>query len=273
MQGWSSDDVQSNGIRLHYYRTGGDKPPLVMAHGITDSGLCWSPVARVLEADYDLIMVDARGHGKSEVPATGYTNADHAADYAGLIRELGLQRPALLGHSMGAATVAYLAAQHPDLAGCILLEDPPWSAKESAPSPQEQQARADAWRQDVIARQRLSRVEILDQVRQQQPRWSEDEFEPWVEAKLQVSPNVLNYVGAPSIHWSDYVGAIRCPALLITGDTELGGIVSPQVAAAVVALNPNFQVAHLAGAGHSVRREQFRRYVEAVQRFLHKVYR
>lgn len=273
MQGWSSGDVQTNGIRLHYYRTGGDKPPVVMAHGITDNGLCWTPIARVLETDYDLIMVDARGHGKSEVPATGYTNADHAADYAGLIEALGLQRPALLGHSMGAATIAYLAAQHPDLAGCILLEDPPWNPKGSAPSPQEQQARAEAWRQDVIARQKLSRAELIAQGRQQQPHWSEDEFEPWVEAKLQVSPKVLDYVGAPSIHWTDYVPAIRCPALLITGDTGLGGIVSSQVAAEVVALNPSCHLAHIADAGHSVRREQFGPYVEAVRRFLHEVYR
>jgi N-formylmaleamate deformylase len=272
MQGWDSGDVQTNGIRLHYYRTGGDKPPVVMAHGITDSGLCWTPVARALEADYDLIMVDARGHGKSDAPDAGYMNADHAADYAGLIQGLGLHRPALLGHSMGAATVAYLAAQHSDLAGCILLEDPPWSAKEQAPSPQEQQARAEAWRQDVIARKKLSRTELLAQVRQQQPLWSEDELEPWLDAKLQVSPNVLDYVSTRSIHWTEYVAAIRCPALLITGDTALGGIVSPQVAGEVVALNAGFQAVHIAGAGHSVRREQFGHYVEVLRKFLQDHY-
>jgi N-formylmaleamate deformylase len=272
MQGWSPGDVQTNGIRLHYYRTGGDKPPVVMAHGITDSGLCWMPVVRALEADYDLIMVDARGHGKSDAPDAGYTNSDHAADYAGLIQELGLHRPALLGHSMGAATVAYLAAQHPDRAGCILLEDPPWSAKAQAPSPQEQQARAEAWRQDVIARKKLSRAEILAQVRRQQPRWSEDELEPWLDARVQVSPNVLDYVSTRSSHWTEYVPAIRCPALLITGDTALGGIVSPQVAEEIVALNAGFQVAHIVGAGHSVRREQFGHYVKAVRKFLQEHY-
>lgn len=272
MQRWSSGNVQANGIRLHYYRTGGSKPPVVMAHGITDNGLCWTPVARALENDYDLIMVDARGHGESDAPAAGYTNADHAADYAGLIQALGLHRPALLGHSMGAATIAYLAAQHPDLVHCILLEDPPWSAKEKAASPQEQQARAEAWRQDVIARKTLSRAEILAQVRQQQPRWSEEELEPWLEAKLQVSPNVLDYVSAPSIHWTEYVAAIRCPVLLLTGDTTLGGIVSAQVAEEVVALNSNVQVAHIPSAGHSIRREQFVPYVAAVRRFLQEVY-
>ena len=45
---------------------------MVLAHGITDDGLCWSPVAEVLEAKYAVIMADARTYGKSEAPADGY---------------------------------------------------------------------------------------------------------------------------------------------------------------------------------------------------------
>jgi hypothetical protein len=37
---WSSSDITANGITIHYYRTGGDKPPLVLNHGATDDGLC-----------------------------------------------------------------------------------------------------------------------------------------------------------------------------------------------------------------------------------------
>ena len=39
---WRSGYVETNGIRLHYTRTGGDKPPLVLAHGVTDAGPCWT---------------------------------------------------------------------------------------------------------------------------------------------------------------------------------------------------------------------------------------
>ena len=63
---WHSGFVESNGIRLHYTRTGGDKPPLVLAHGVTDAGLCWTPLAEALAPEYDAIMVDARGHGRSD---------------------------------------------------------------------------------------------------------------------------------------------------------------------------------------------------------------
>ena len=121
---WFSGDVVANGMHIHYYRTGGDKPPLVLSHGATDSGLCWTRVARVLESNYDLILPDARGHGSSDAPPSGYASSDRAADLAGLIDALGLQRPAIGGHSMGAATTLRLVADYPDLASCAVLEDP-----------------------------------------------------------------------------------------------------------------------------------------------------
>src|SRR5919199_185948 len=62
MYGWQSGYVEANGIRLHYTRAGATrggsaaKASLVLAHGVTDDGLCWTPVARALEAEYDVIM-------------------------------------------------------------------------------------------------------------------------------------------------------------------------------------------------------------------------
>ena len=59
MTHWQSGDIAVNGLKLHYTRTGGAKPPVVLAHGFSDDGLCWTPVAEALEADYDVVMVDA----------------------------------------------------------------------------------------------------------------------------------------------------------------------------------------------------------------------
>lgn len=45
---WQSGDIVVNGLRLHYTRTGGDKPQVVLVHGFSDDGLCWTPVAEAL---------------------------------------------------------------------------------------------------------------------------------------------------------------------------------------------------------------------------------
>ena len=106
---WQAGDVAANGIHLHYTRTGGAKPPVVLAHGVTDDGLCWSRVAEALAPRYDVIMVDARGHGRSQAPEQDYRLAAQAADMAAVIAALGLVRPAILGHSLGAAMALVLA--------------------------------------------------------------------------------------------------------------------------------------------------------------------
>ena len=44
--GWTDGYVMANGIRIHYWRSGGNRPPMVMAHGSSDDGLCWTNLAR-----------------------------------------------------------------------------------------------------------------------------------------------------------------------------------------------------------------------------------
>jgi N-formylmaleamate deformylase len=269
MSNWSSGDVVANNIKLHYHRTGGDKPKLILSHGITDNGLCWIRAAQVLEKDYDVIMVDARGHGLSDAPETGFGPDERAADLAGLIQALGLRKPFLMGHSMGAETTATTAATYPDLVGCAVLEDPPW--REQTPTPEEGQAMFIEWRDRMLERKAKTRQGIVETGRKENPKWAEIEFGPWSEAKLQVSMNVLEAVNRPRKPWHDIIGKITCPTLLVTADPALGAIVTPQVAAQVTRSSQHIQVARIEGAGHNIRRENFGQFMSVVTAFLKQV--
>ena len=121
---WITEVCETNGINIHYSRTGGSKPPFVLLHGLTGSGACWSPLARALEGEYDLVMPDARGHGNSSTPLDGYRYEDYASDVVGLIQELRLAAPVLLGHSMGGMTAAVVASQHTTAIRGLILADP-----------------------------------------------------------------------------------------------------------------------------------------------------
>jgi pimeloyl-ACP methyl ester carboxylesterase len=265
---------------IHYHRTGGDKPPLVLSHGFSDNGLCWTRAAQVLEKDYDLIMPDARGHGLSDAPETGYAAKDHAADLAGLIQALDLGRPALMGHSMGARTVAATAVHYPDLVACAILEDPPWFdendrryAERFDLSEEERRARGERWRAEIIERKSQTREQIMAFGRERSPTWDEIELGPWADSKLQLNLNVFNSFAVPRPGWKEIAPQIQCPTLLVTADPEAGAIVTPQVAEQVAAMNPNVRVVCLKGAGHNIRREQFAGFVQAVTSFLDEVYR
>lgn len=269
MKNWQSGYVESNGIRLHYTRSGGDKPAVVLAHGFSDSGLCWTPVAEQLQSDYDVVMIDARGHGQSDAPETGYSSVEHAADAAGVIEKLQLHRPAILGHSMGAATTLMLAATYPDVPRAILLEDPPawWmgtSERARIASAEWREQR----RREIIERQAMTRDELIAQQRLKQPRWSEAELHPWADAKLRLSLNVLNQDLRSMHDWAELVGHITCPALLIIADQDQGALVSHEAAERLKQLLPDLDVAYIADAGHNIRRMQFKHYMQVITDFL-----
>jgi N-formylmaleamate deformylase len=266
---WQSGDLEANGLRLHYTRTGGDKPQVVLAHGFSDDGLCWTPVAEALASEYDLIMVDARGHGRSEAPEGGYGSAEHAGDLAGVITGLGLHRPAVLGHSMGAATALVLAGTYPDVPGAILLEDPPplW-ATDFLSGPDEGPAQMRAWITDL---KRKTREELIAEQRAASPDWSEAELGPWADSKLRLSLNALKLFTGTPVDWDATLRGVTCPALLISADPSQGALITEEGAAALQALIPHLRVAHIPGAGHSIRREQFARYLDTVYAFLGEV--
>lgn len=271
MSNWLEGDLVVGGAPIHYYRTGGGGKSIVLVHGFTDNGLCWTPVARELEASYDLVMVDARGHGRS-APVAATPTVDIVADLASVIEQLALDRPAVLGHSMGAAVAALLAARYPALVGAVLLEDPPWWPVTPERDPAQEAAgwriAMQKWERDMAALRTKTLDEIIAFVRAAHPSWSEDELGPWARSKLELDMDIYHTALYPQQPWPELVPQIQCPALLITGDTKLGAIVTPEVAEQVLAALPCGCHAHIPGAGHNVRRDQFRLYMDAVQRFL-----
>jgi pimeloyl-ACP methyl ester carboxylesterase len=215
-------------------------------------------------------MVDARGHGKSEETADGYDPASQAGDLAGLIAALELKRPAVLGLSMGAATALVLAGTYPDVPGSILLEDPPswWTGWYDT---QDAGDRVAQMRATAMARKQMSRADLIAEQRELFPTWSDDELEPWADAKQAISLSVLSVFdrGNPrSVDWPETMRQITCPALLLTADPALGGIVTDETATALRALIPQLEVANIPDAGHSIRRDQFDRYMEIIRGFL-----
>jgi pimeloyl-ACP methyl ester carboxylesterase len=286
MPDWSSGDVTVHGdaaagsARIHYHRTGGDKPPLVLFHGFSDNGLCWTRVAQVLEKNYDLIMPDARGHGLSEAPEGEYTARVHAADLAALIQALGLGKPALMGHSMGGSTVANTAAFYPDLVACAVLEDPSLAAPDTPranAAPREREARTARNRARILRFQEMTRAEVVQEGRKEHPSWDEVEFGPWADAKQQMSVNVFQGSLGKGLaemrgQWQEIGPQLQCPTLLVTADAERGAIITPETARRVTQMNDRIQVVRLEGAGHNIRRERFEGFVEAVTAFLAQVY-
>lgn len=268
MTGWIEGRITANAIGIHYHRTGGaDRPPILLLHGMTDSGLCWMRVARDLEATYDVVMTDARGHGQSERIAGAFSIGLLAEDAAAVIEELGLEGSVVFGHSMGAITAGVLAADHPNLVRAIILEDPPIG--DHLPPPDTGTAKFE-WFENLKV---LPREERLARAFREQPDWAEEEIIPWSDSKVEFDVGVYRNLSAfRRVNWRDVLARIVCPVLLLTGDPECGALVTPEVADEAAQLAGNLEVARITGAGHCIHRDRYDETMRMVRDFLQRHY-
>lgn len=258
---WTSEHCQVNGITLHYLRTGGSKPPVLLLHGLTANGACWSPLARALEDRFDVIMPDARGHGNSSTPLHGYRYEDHARDVVALITQLGLVAPILVGHSMGGMTAAVAANQITDISGVILVDPTFISAQ---------------WQREVrdsdVAEQHrrlltLDKASVMAELSSRHPRRSSEIIELLAEARLQTRMSAFDVLTPPNPDHRQLVREFHIPAMLVIADA---GVVSLDSARELQGLNARVQIEQIEGAGHGIPYDQPERFGEAVNSFLHQ---
>lgn len=293
-QQWAENTIVANSLRQHYYRTGGNKPPLILLHGFSENALCWASLARSFENEYDLITLDARGHGLSGGPENGYSPEILVEDIAAFIHALGLtQKPYLLGHSNGALYAAGVAARYPLLVRGVVLEDPPWG--DPRPTPPAAAPGAEpwpgynawfqAWKDWHIALRTMTpdeRIASAQQSRFLPPgsnNWPREELLAHLESQAQFNLDVLNYTPpVPSLTpWRETVERIECPILLLTADPARSMGLNAETLTRIAAAwrNPRSRYHFFEGIGHFLHREmqpaQFDQFVTLVKDFLKEI--
>ena len=109
-------DTKLRGLEVHWAEAG-EGPPLVLVHGLLVSHLEWLDVIPALSERFRCIALDLPGHGKSAKVNEAqfpYTREAYAAVVRELMRELGVERAHVCGHSLGGAVAITLAADHPE---------------------------------------------------------------------------------------------------------------------------------------------------------------
>jgi pimeloyl-ACP methyl ester carboxylesterase len=114
-----------DGVKLAYADIGSGEPALVFVHGWTCNYSHWRDQAAEFSTNHRVVALDLRGHGQSDKPDQDYSVGEFAEDVAWLISELKLERPVVIGHSMGGVIAAQLALKHTDGTRGVILVDAP----------------------------------------------------------------------------------------------------------------------------------------------------
>ncbi|WP_433502896.1 alpha/beta fold hydrolase [Pseudonocardia halophobica] len=260
MQSWRALNADVNGTTISYLRTGGAKPPAVLLHGLMGNGAGWTPVARLLEAEFDVIMPDARGHGGSSAPDSGYRYPDLAADVAGLIQELGLSNLVLIGHSMGGMTAALAATRIGHLLRGLVLVDPTFLSRER---------QREVYESDVAAEHRhalnVGKNALLADALARHARRPPEIVELQIEARLGTSLAAFDILRPPNPPYRELVSALDVPTLLVIGDKP---VVTLDVATELGEVNPLLRVDQVSDAGHGLPFDQPEQLVRSVLAFV-----
>jgi len=286
-ESWTDGFVETDGVRLRYIRTGGDGPPLVVAHGVTDDAACRRPLIRDLADEYDVIAYDARGHGLSDAPDSGYDVDTRGADLLAVCDALDLDDPFFLGHSMGGDTVLAAAAAAPHRPRAVVAVDPacflgPVEDEKAEDDQDDDTETSDAdggdgegggghpddMREMVQWWQDHSKAELIeadDELRAHAAAGEDEMASLLADARLRVSPEIQRVFDAGWLDPAERFPDIEAPTLIVRADADETERARDRDLASLI---EDADLVHVDGAGHTVFRDERETATWAVRNFL-----
>jgi len=247
-----------------------DAPTMLFLHGLTDSGEGWPEAVEHWQDDYAIVTVDQRGHGGSPRftadQLVGHPGDVMVDDAVALLGQL--DRPVVIGHSLGGAVGLAAAVRRPELVRALVLEDP---APLGPDEPQRSEARGAEFRAGIEDSRRAPDDDALLAVRRAaHPDWPESELLVTGHAEQQIQEEYLAHGDwKPSVRWPELLRDVRVPTLIVSGDRADEVVADAAMEAEIEeAANPHVTFRRIAGAGHCIRREQPEKYYALVDDWL-----
>jgi len=233
--------ITINDIEIAYERHGKGSP-LVLLHGYPLDHHLWDAVVPLLKDTFDLIIPDLRGFGESTTVDTPYTMYDFASDIAGLLDQLGVQKTAIAGHSMGGYVALAFARLYAERVSALALV----SSQVLADPPDRKHGRYKSAAE--VAEKGISGV-----VDTMTPKFtSNPEWQAFARQNMEAQQPAA-YIGglkamAERVDATTLLSAIKYPFVVIHGDADM--LIPIERAREVKAALPESHLFEIKGVGH-----------------------
>ena len=194
-----------NGVRL-YHETHGSGRPMILLHGGLTSGEMFAPVLPMLTAKHQVVVADLQGHGRTADVDRPLDMALMADDVAALIDHLGLDRPDVVGFSLGGGVALHVGFRHPEKIGRLVAASA--------------HIRRDAVYPEMLAQQGQVNAAAAEYLKDT-PMY---ELYQRVAPRPEDFPRLLDKIGEAmrkDFDLSDQVRALRVPTLVVAADADM----------------------------------------------------
>lgn len=163
--------ISARGINFNYVEWKGGDPPILMLHGDMRTGRSFDAISRELNGKYNIVAMDARGHGDSDWPEAGYSIKDRIEDLVSFCKATGISKAIGIGHSLGGGIISLCNEKYEGIFQKLILLEPDfvfdgdfynracsranrqhrsWKTRQHLMVYLEQHKMASHWREDVI---------------------------------------------------------------------------------------------------------------------------
>lgn len=235
------EKVNINNVTLAYERRGRGTP-LVLLHGYPLDHTIWNETAPFLEDQFDLILPDLRGFGDSTTVDSPYTMDSIAADIAGLLNHLGIEKTAIAGHSMGGYVALTFARLYPArVRGLGLI-----SSQVPADPPDRKEGR-------YATAAQVSENGTVGVVEAMTPKLSTDQRVQSIVRGIMEKQSAAGVIGAlkamaERLDSTELLAAFKFPVVVLHGDAD--ALIPAERAREVKAALAQAELAVLPGVGH-----------------------
>ncbi len=263
--------VPVGNVKLQVREHGRGEEAILFLHFSSANLMMWQRVVPYFEDTYRLVLVDLRGHGRSDKPENGYHMDVMAADTAGLMEALGLEQAHILGSSLGAEVGLSLTANYPDKVlslvcdGASSSEFGPFSTWEGSQAEFEKMAAEEVENLRTTPPRTYPSVQALvdrcREVSQEDGSWNStvEEMERYGARQLENGSYtkclrgaaLANYMGYYfSYRFEEYYRRVACPLLMITSQETWQNERERAALEGLAGLAPKAQIAVLPGWVH-----------------------
>lgn len=251
------------GVRLRYAERGpAGGPAILMLHGYSDSSFSFSRILPLIPDDFRIVVVDQRGHGGSDQPASGYSADDMARDAVALLDVLKIDRAIAVGHSMGSFVARRMAVLAPARVSALVLLGAGLRTDTEAIKSMHDPIEAFT---DPVDRQFLREFQ-LSTIFKPVP----DEFvDRAVDESAKLKAATWKQILAGLLAYPGGEGAIACPTFILNGDKDAVFAVADQQALASAI--PGATITILPNIGHAPHWEDPDRFAAELVAFVRKI--